>query len=183
MAFDWTKLEGYREDMTADEKIALMENYQEPEAPKPDGKMIEKAQFDKLASELADTKKQLRARMTTDEQAEEARKNAESALKAELEQLRKEKTLATYKAGFLAQGYDDTLATETAKALAENDTEGMFLLMAKQTGLREKALRAQILKETPIPPAGEGDSEQIKALEEYNRIRCAAGLPKVNKLP
>ena len=38
MAFDWTKIEGYREDMTADEKLALLENHEpskptEPTAP------------------------------------------------------------------------------------------------------------------------------------------------------
>jgi len=30
MAFDWTKVEGYREDMTAEERVALLENYKSP---------------------------------------------------------------------------------------------------------------------------------------------------------
>ena len=39
MAFDWTKIEGYREDMTAEEKLALLDNDPAPDptpAPKPD---------------------------------------------------------------------------------------------------------------------------------------------------
>ena len=33
MAFDWNQLEGYKEDMTPEEKIALLENY-DPPAPR-----------------------------------------------------------------------------------------------------------------------------------------------------
>lgn len=31
MAFDWNTIEGYREDMSADEKLALLDNYNPPE--------------------------------------------------------------------------------------------------------------------------------------------------------
>ena len=60
MAFDLTKLAGYREDMTADEKLALLEAY---EAPVPDDAEAKKwkAQFDKTASELAAANKALKA--------------------------------------------------------------------------------------------------------------------------
>ena len=34
MAFDWTTVDGYREDMSADEKLALLDNY-EPAQPAP----------------------------------------------------------------------------------------------------------------------------------------------------
>ena len=88
MAFDWNQLEGYKEDMTPEEKIALLENYDPPApkndpaptpnpAPNPDptpapkgGATVSKAQFDKVASELAAVKKQLRGKMTEDEQKE-----------------------------------------------------------------------------------------------------------------
>ena len=37
MAFDWTKVEGYKEEMTPEEKLALLDNYNDPEpAPKND---------------------------------------------------------------------------------------------------------------------------------------------------
>lgn len=35
MAFDWSNIEGYREDMTADEKLALLDNY-DPAQPAPE---------------------------------------------------------------------------------------------------------------------------------------------------
>lgn len=178
MAFDWSKLEGYREDMTAEEKVALMEGYQEPEQPKVDvSKMIAKSQFDKVTSELADVKKQLRAKMTDEEQREETRKAAELEMKAELEELRKEKKLATLKASYLAQGYNDELATRASVAMVEDDTAALFAVMATHSTLQEKALRASILKDTPTPPAGEGSAEEIKQKAFTNKMRIAAGLP------
>ena len=86
MAFDWNGVEGYREDMSADEKLALLDNYtpptpnepeekpnkpQEPEpkpAPKPG--YIPKRDFDKLSSDYAALKKQMRSKMSEDEQRE-----------------------------------------------------------------------------------------------------------------
>ena len=75
MAFDWTSIEGYREDMTADEKLALLDSYEAPKdnpappkdnpnpdpapAPAPSKGMVSKAQFDKVSSELAAVKKHL----------------------------------------------------------------------------------------------------------------------------
>ena len=183
MAFDWTKLEGYREDMTAEEKIALMDSYTEPAAPDT-SKLIAKTQFDKVASELAEAKKQLRSRMTADEQAEEARKTAEAEMKAELEELRRDKKLSNYRASYLAQGYDEELASLAATAMLEDDTEALFAVMKKHSANMEKALRAQILKDTPTPPAGdEANEEQVRALKEYNQQRFYAGLPPVTKLP
>ena len=183
MAFDWTKLEGYREDMTAEEKVALMESYEAPAAPDT-SKLIAKTQFDKVASELAEAKKQLRARMTEDEQREETRKTQEAEIMAELESLRKDKKLSTFKASYLAQGYDEENATAAATAMVEDDTDALFAIMRKQASLSEKALRAQLLKETPVPPAGDGDDSEVrKKLEDYNKLRAYAGLNPVTKLP
>ena len=33
MSFDWTKIAGYREDMTADEKLALLDTQEEDNQP------------------------------------------------------------------------------------------------------------------------------------------------------
>lgn len=120
MSFDWTKIAGYREGMTADEKLALL-NTQEvenqppaepepeiqvPTQPEPEQQppvkpaphMISKVQFDKVASELAKVKKELRARMSAEEQKEADRKANDEAMRLELEALRREKTLSNYKA-------------------------------------------------------------------------------------
>ena len=164
MAFDWTKVEGYKADMTDAEKVALLEKFTMPE---PTEGMIPKAQFDKVSSELAAAKKQLKDKMTEDEQREAERLAAEKEMKEELDTLRKEKTVNGHKASFLAQGFDEKLADKAAKAMADGDMTTVFSVMKQHGEDREKALKAEILKGTPTPPAGEGgddgksDSEKL----------------------
>lgn len=188
MAFDWTKLEGYRDDMTADEKLALLDKVEEPTsnpteptepAPsKPVGSVVSKSQFDKVSSELAALKKQMRSRMSEDEQKELDRKANETAMREELEALRKEKTYNAHKASFMAQGYDEKLADEAANAMTEGDSDGVFNAMRKFQQTAEQKLRAKILKDTPVPPAGDKHDEDAKVKEEMNQLRGWFGLPQ-----
>lgn len=195
MAIDWTTVEGYREDMSAEEKLALLEK-QEP-APKPNPKPdptpapaptpnLEptskpgtnwKAQFDKVSSELAAAKKQLRAKMTEDEQKEADRLANEEAMREELETLRKEKQQSTYKASYLAQGYDEQLAEATAAAMVDGDMDMVFANMKKYADGMERNLRAKILKETPAPPPGDDPEGEAKKNKELAALRKAMGLP------
>jgi len=209
MSFDWTKVEGYREDMTAEEKVALLEAqdgpsrkeaepeqptkpspldaYDTPAQPRTESEpeqpaklspgFISKVQFDKVASELAKVKKELRARMSAEEQKEADRMASDEAMKLELETLRREKTLSNYKASYLAQGYDDRIAEEAATALADGDMDTVFALMKKQSTNAEKALRAKILKEVPVPPAGENPNADLEKKKELEALRASFGLP------
>ena len=193
MSFDWTKVEGYREDMTAEEKLSLLENMDTDSNPQPDPEpdpaptpskapsregMISKAQFDKVSKELAAAKRQLRAKMTNDEIEEERRRQEQEDMKLELETLRKEKTVSNHKASFLSQGYDEALADEAANAMADGDMETVFAVMRKHSVNAEKALRAKILKETPVPPAGD-DPNEAKAKKEMADLRASFGLPPI----
>lgn len=163
MKINWSQIPGYREDMTAEEKLTLLDEYEGvlgDNAPPTGVKVIAKSQFDKVASELATAKKQLRDKMTEDEQREIDRLAAEESLKQEVETLRKEKTLTEYKASYLAQGYDNDLAESTAAALSDGNMEVVFTNMKTHAANLEKNLRAQILKETPKPPAGIVDDKE-----------------------
>ena len=186
MAFDWSKIEGYRDDMSADEKLALLENAEQPSEPaepntpepeptepaKPEPKVppkpgyISKREFDKLASDLAAAKRQLRSRMSEDEQREADRQAELAAREEELASLRREKTLSTNTASFLGLGFPEDLAGEAAQMLADGDTEGLFMTLKRyQTGY-EKALRTKILAETPKPPATDPNSEEAKKKDQ-----------------
>lgn len=142
-------IEGYA-DMSAEEKLAALEALDIPDVDKI------KSALDKATSEAAGYKKQLRERMSEDEA--KAAKDAEdkAAIMAELEQLRAEKVIDQHTTKFLALGYDEKLARETATALANGDTEVVFKNHAKFIADREKAVKAEILKNTPTPPAGDG---------------------------
>lgn len=142
-------IEGY-ENMSAEEKLAALESMDLPDVDKI------KSALDKATSEAAGYKKQLRERMTEDEA--KAAKDAEEreAILKELDELRAEKVIGQHTAKFLGLGYDEKLARETATALANGDTEVVFKNHAKFIADREKAVKAEILKNTPTPPAGDG---------------------------
>ena len=180
MAFDFTKLTGYREDMTADEKLALLETY---EAPAPDYTgYIKKDSFDKTASELAEAKRKLKEKQTEDERKEAERLEAEAAIKAEIEALRKENSITKSKAEFLALGYDDKLADEAATALADGD---MAKFNAAQKSFIEnvkKAERAAALANDPKPPAGGGGGAKITK-EQFDAMGYSERLKVFNEQP
>lgn len=182
MAFDWTKVEGYSEDMTAEQKLELLNNMPEdpepnPEVNLPKAPMISKAQFDKVSSELASVKKQLRSRMSEEEAKEAERASTFEAMQLELETMKKEKTLSNYKSNYLALGYDAQMAEDIATALSEGDMDTVFALERKWQVMSEKALRAKILKETPVPPSGDNITDELKAKKEMADLRKAFGLP------
>jgi hypothetical protein len=170
MAINWSNIEGYREEMTPEEKLALLEANEDYGIIDPDMKKS-KAQFDKVSSELAAAKKQLKEKMTEDERKEAERAAADQELRDELESLRREKTLNQYKNALLSQGYDDKRATEFAQSMVEGNTNKMFEIMKAVQGDTEKRLRSEILKDTPTPPAG---GEEHK--EEDVGIRLAKSI-------
>ena len=186
MAFDWTTVDGYREDMSADEKVALLANYEPPvpEQPKteeaaqpPKAGYIAKTQYDKLASDLAAAKKQLRSKLTEDEQREADRQAELEAKENELNTLRREKTLNGYKASFLGQGYEEALAEEAATAMVDGDMETVFSAMKRYNVAAEKALRTKILAETPVPPASEDPNSEEQKRKDAEKLRRLFGLP------
>ena len=161
---DISKIEGY-ETMTVEEKLAALEALDLPDVDKI------KSALDKATSEAAGYKKQLRERMTEDEAKEAERAAREAAIQKELEQLRAEKLIDQNTAKFLALGYDEKLARETAAALANGDTEVIFKNHAKFIADREKALKAEILKSTPTHPAGDGAEKKTR--DDFKKMTLA----------
>jgi len=161
---DITKIDGYVETMTADEKLALIAKY---ETPVPDlTGFIKKESFDKTASELAEAKKQLKAKMTEDEQKEAERAAKEAERDAELEKLRKESAVSKSKAKYLSLGYEEKLAEETATALADGDMNKVFDNQAIHLETVKKAAAAEALIHEPTPPAGKGGDTDKEAFEK-----------------
>lgn len=180
MAIDWSQIEGYSEDMSAEDKLALLERQTDgvpggsADDPKNSREYIAlKAQFDKVSSEYASTKKQLRDKMTEDEQAKADRDAADQKVQEELESLRRDKALSTHKASYLAMGYDEKTAEAAATAMVDGDNTALFAAMKKHGETVEKALRDQILNETPAPPAGESGDDQSDGVKLAQRVAKA----------
>ena len=150
---DVSTIEGY-EEMSAEEKLAALEGL---ELPEPDySGYVKKELFDKASSEIAGYKKQIFEKMTAEEAAKAEADEKMAAIQQELEQLRQDKVVQEYTAQFLSIGYDKELASETAVALQRGDMNTVFLNQTKFATLREKALKAELMKNTPKPPAGNG---------------------------
>lgn len=165
---DLTKIEGY-ESMTAEEKLAALEAM---EIPEPDlSGFVRKDVADKYASEAANFKKQLRERMSEDEAKQVQAAEQMAAITAELEALRAEKTISEYTAQFMGIGYDEALAKSTAAALQKGDMTTMFKNHSKFVVDQAKAMKAELLKNTPTPPAGEGNRGVTK--EDFSKMNLA----------
>lgn len=161
-------IEGYA-NMTLEQKLEALEAY-EVEEPDYSG-YITKETFDKTASELANIKKQLREKMSAEEvKAKEDADKYEEVVK-ERDALLREKTILNYKTNYLALGYDEKLATDTAEAMANGELDKVFANQKKHNEAVEKKIRADVLKETPAPEGGNGSETITK--EKFSKMSLA----------
>lgn len=150
-------IENY-ENMSTEEKLAALEAY-EPDM----SGFVSKATFDKTASEAASYKKQLREKMSEDEAKAAKEAEERNALLARVEELEKERAINGYVNSYLGLGYDEKLAKASAEALAAGDMETVFANQKSFAVAQEKSLRAQLLKQTPAPPAGDAENSMKKS--------------------
>lgn len=142
-------IEGY-ENMTPEEKVAALEAY-EPDT----SGTVAKSVFDKTASELAATKKALKERMSEEEANAAKAAEEHQALLERVQLLEHEKAVSTYTAAYVAMGYDEKLAGASAEALAKGDIESVLANQKAHLEAVNKALKAEKLKNTPSPVAGD----------------------------
>ena len=154
---DISKIEGY-ETMTVEEKLAALEAMELPDVDKM------KSALDKATSEAAGYKKQLRERMTEEEAAKAKAAEDMANVMAELDRYRAKDAINEYTVQFLGIGYDEKLAKSTAEALHKGDMATMFKNHAVFVAEHEKAMKAELLKSTPTPPAGDVDKGITKEM-------------------
>jgi hypothetical protein len=149
----------YKEGMTIEELMEL-----DVEEPKVDmSKFVSKELYDKAASDTANYKKQLRANMSEAEQKAAADAEELAKIVAERDQLKQEKAIAENAKGLVAIGYDEALANEVATALFNGDHATVIKAQAKFVDAQKKAVLADAVKDTPVPPAsGEGGATMTK---------------------
>lgn len=169
----------YKEGMTIEEIMAL-----EVEEPKADTSAYDnlKKRFDEVASEAAGYKKQIRANMTEAEQKAQADAEEKAALLKELEELRAANKIAENAKGLAAIGYDEKLATEVATALYNGDAETVIKAQAKFVDAQKKAVLADAVKETPVPPVGNGDGKTLTKAE-FSKMSLAEQMAVYEKTP
>lgn len=172
MKIDTTKIDGY-EEMTAEEKLVALENF---EIEHDDSKL--KNLLNKANSEAAQYKKQLKEKMSEDERVKAEQEETLQALKDKLNTLENEKKISEFEKSYLAIGYSPELATETAKAMANGDLATVFanqkkVMDMKVTEVKEQAINSQAGLSTGNTPNVKTETEEEKlanALRKYANI-------------
>ena len=155
--------DAYKEGMTVDEITTALEGIEMPTDNSAEIDRL-KAALSKSNSEAADYKKQLREKMSAEElKAKEDAEKMEALIK-ERDSLLREKTIAGHKANYLALGYEEKLAQETAEAMANGELDKVFANQKKHNEALEKKIRADVLKGTPKPEGGTGSETITKEI-------------------
>ena len=162
--------DAYKEGMTAEEITKALEGI---ELPTDNSAEIDrlKTALSKSNSEAAEFKKQLREKMSAEEI--KAKEDAEviEELRKERDALLREKTIANHKANYLALGYDEKLANETAEAMVNGELDKVFINQKKHIEAVEKKIRADVLESTPKPEGGSGSETITK--EKFSKMSIA----------
>ena len=179
---DVTKIEGY-ENMTPEEKLAALEAFEYED----NASELEryKNAASKANSEASEWKKKHNALLTAEDKEKQEKDEELSNLRTEIAELKKKDAVSTYKAKFLGLGYEETLAEDTANALAEGDMDKVFANQKKHNESREKTIKADLLKKTPTPPAGGGGDtmtlDKLKKMSSQERYEYSVAHPEEYK--
>ena len=182
MKIDTNKIQGYA-DMTPEEKLKALEGY---EMADPDySGYVKKEVFDKTASELADSKKQLREKMSADEIKAKEDAEKQEKLQSDYDALLKKVSISENKAKLLALGYEDKLASDTAEAMVEGNLEKVFANQKKHLEGVEKKIREDVLRNTPKPEGGNSSStmtkEKLRGMSAVERYEFSQKNPEEYK--
>lgn len=165
MKIDTTQIPNF-DSLPEEAKIAIMGM---EFADLPDmSKYVEKTVFDRKAAEAAEASRKLREKMTDDEKKASEDEAKWKEVQEKIAQLEAEKLEASYKTKFLALGYDEELATETAKAMAAGDMTKVFESQRKFSDATEARIRSEAIRATPHPSGSggsDGKTEPSRALQ------------------
>lgn len=171
MKIDTGAIEGYAE-MTAEQKLAALEAFEYEDNSAELERM--KNAVSKANSEAADWKKKHNALLSEDEQKKQKDAETLAEMQAELETLRKDKTIADYTARYVAMGYDAELAKDTAKAMADGDMEKVFKNGETHRQAMETKIKADLMRGTPKPDGAGGEGKQTDSAVEKAKALAKA---------
>ena len=169
-SIDTTKIEGY-ENMTDEEKVKALEAYTIAD---PDySGYVKKDVFDKTASDLAQVKKDLKARMSEDEIKAKERAEELEKYKTEAESLRREKNIANNTAQFITAGFDEALAQETAEALEKGDFATVFKNQKTVIENVKKIAKGEAAANMPTPAGKADEGSKTVTKEQFDNMGYA----------
>lgn len=138
---------------------------------KADGATNKKA-LDKALKEKGEITKQLRARQTAEEQAEEARKEEEAAQAEKIKALEEFQAKTLAKERYLLQGMDVETASKAAQAEIENDMDLLSTIQKQFRDAEIKNAKNEWLASIPEMNAGVGTEKQVTK-EQFENMDIA----------
>lgn len=138
---------------------------------KADGATNKKA-LDKALKEKGEITKQLRARQTAEEQAEEARKEEEAAQAEKIKSLEEFQAKTLAKERYLLQGMDVETASKAAQAEIENDMDLLSTIQKQFRDAEIKNAKNEWLASIPEMNAGVGTEKQVTK-EQFEKMDIA----------
>lgn len=160
------RIAGYAE-MSAEDKLKALEALEEADNSAELERM--KNAVSKANSEAAAWKKKHNELLGEEERKKQEQADHLAQVEKELADLRKEKTVSEYAAKFLGMGYEESMAKETAQAMADGDTEKVFANQVKFNDALKKAAIADKLKSTPRPGVG-SDGGSVMTLKKLRTL-------------
>ena len=172
--------DAYKEGMTIDEINAALEGIELPTDNSAEVERLKNA-LSKSNSEAADYKKQLREKMSADEIKAKEDSDKYEDLQSKYDALLKESEITKNKARLLTLGYEDKLATETAEAIVNGDTDKVFANQKKHLDSVEKRIREEVLTSTPRPTGGNGS--ETMTLDKFRKMPIEEQFKFANEHP
>ena len=127
-----------------------------------------KRAFDKTSSELAETKKALKEKMTEQEIASQEKAEAEAEKEEHYKQIERENKIYKIKATYLGLGYTSDEAQRIAEAEADNDFEEKTKIMSEVEARKKKEMEAEFLANRPDINTGSGSDVLTK--EKFDQM-------------
>ena len=168
------------EEMSAEDKINALLNYEMPETEHADNGEVDKlkALLNKSNGEAAEYKRKLKEKMSEAEQKEAERAEADKQLREELAALKRDKITNGYAANLTAIGYDAETAKKMGASLPDDVPDEFFAAHKAFAEQLKKNVEAELLKKQPglttgATPSGASMEDQLTA-----DLRRWAGLDK-----
>ena len=174
----------YHEGLTVEEIEAALTDVEIPADNTAEVEKLRSA-LTKSNGEAADYKRQLRERMSEEEQRAKDAQDAQADLERKYNELLHENQVSKYTANLVGMGYEESLARDTAEAMANGETDKVFANQKKHLNSVEKRVRAETLKDTP-KPAADGSStamtmKQLRAMSPQERYTFSQEHPEEYK--
>ena len=186
MNIDVTKIEGYA-DMTAEEKVKVLEAFEYED----NAKALAEAQAladkyknanSKANSEIAEMKRKSREQLSAEEKMKLENEEMFNSLKAENDKLKRDMAISENTSKYLALGYTEELAKNTAEAIADGNFDVVFANQKTHQENLDKSIRAEVLKGTPKPNTNTGNEKGITQAE-FNKMSYTEIVKFANEYP